>query len=210
MMAAIADFLLDFGARPRPLKPAPPPEVAAVAAARAAPEQPQVDLDALIAAAVRKAEIETRDQLETLYGAQIAEDQARHEEELAKVRNQVSVELGAKVAAAMRDLEQRAVEAATGITARILARLVDEAVSREAVEALARSVRTALSDGEAIRVRVAGPQALFMPFTAAMGDHARLLDFTEADSLDLTVAIDDALFETRVGDWSSVLSGAAA
>ena len=41
-----------------------------------------------------------------------------------------------------------------------------------------------------------------------MGDHARHLEFVEADACDLTVSLDETLFETRLAEWSSALSGA--
>ncbi len=211
MSPAIADLLPDFGPTPRPAKPkapAPTPAAPAPAPTFAPPREPAVDVDAIVSAAVAKAQAEVRQHLETLYEDQMAEDRARHEEEIATVRNAVTVELGGKMAAALRDLEQRAIEAATTTTARILSKLVDDAVRRQAVEALAKSVRAALSGGEAVRIHVSGPPSLLMPFTAAMGDHARLMEFNEAETCDLSVSIDDTLLETRLAEWSSVLTGA--
>lgn len=212
MSPAIADLLPDFGPSPRPARPkaaapAAPALAPAPVEARQREPEPAVDVDAIVSAAVAKAQADVRQHLERLYEEQMAEDRARHEEELASIRNAVTVELGGKMAAALRDLEQRAIETTTTATACILSKLVDDAVRKKAVDALAGSVRAALSGGEVVRVHVSGPPSLLMPFTAAMGDHARLMEFNESEACDLSVSIDDTLFETRLAEWSSVLTG---
>lgn len=209
MALAIADFLPDFAPPPRPVPaavilpmrsepPAPAPQ----------PQPAPVDVDAIVADAVAKAEADLGRHLEALYEERAAEDRARHEEEMVALRATLAVELAGKTAAALSSLERQAIEEATSVCARILSQIVDEDVRSRAVEALAGSVRGAIGDADAIRIRVSGPQSLFMPFAAAMGDHARHLEFTESESYDLTVSLDETLFETRLAEWSSALTGA--
>lgn len=210
MALAIADYLPDFA--PPPPRPAPvaAPVPSRVELSRPAP-QPEpvpVDIDAIVAKAVAKAEADVALRLEELYEERAAEDRARHEEEMAALRTTLSVELASKAAAALSGLEQKAIAESTSICARILGQIVDEHVRDQAVTALAAAVGNAVGDADAIRIRVSGPQSLFMPFAAAMGDHARHLEFVEADACDLTVSLDETLFETRLAEWSSALSGA--
>lgn len=207
MGLAIADFLPDFAPVSRPAPAAvilpirnevPPPS----------PPPAPVDIDAIVAEAVEKAEADLGRRLEALYEERAAEDRARHEEEIAALRATLAVELAGKTAAALSSLERKAIDEATSVCARILSQLVDEDIRARAVAALAASVRGAVADADTIRIRVSGPQSLFMPFAAAMGDHARHLEFIETESYDLTVAFDETLFETRLAEWSSALTGA--
>lgn len=210
MALAIADLLPDFA--PSPPRPAPaavtvPPRLE-LARSAPPPEPAPVDIDKIVAEAVAKAEADLAQRLEALYEERAAEDRIRHEEEMAALRTTLSVELASKAAAALSELERRAIEESTSICARILGQIVDEDVRNRAVAALATAVGNAVGDADAIRVRVSGPQSLFMPFAAAMGDHARHLEFVETDACDLTVSLDETLFETRLGEWSSALTGA--
>lgn len=205
---ALADLLLDFAARPRP---APPPPVIVqprieIAKPPPAPEPP--DVDALIAEAVDKAETALAANLGALYEERTAEDRAKHEAEMAALRGTVAVEFGTRITAAIGELEKRAVDATASVAARILGQLVNDEVASRAVAALARSIRDAIADSDTIRIRVTGPQSLFMPLAAAMGDHARHLEFVEAEGYDLHVTLDETLFETRIAEWSAALAGA--
>lgn len=209
MALAIADFLPDFAPPPRPAPAAvilPMRNEPSVPAPQ--PQPAPVDVDAIVADAVAKAEADLSRRLEALYEERAAEDRARHEEEMAALRATLSVELAAKTAAALSSLELKAIEEATSVCARILSQIVDEDVRSRAIAALVGSVRGAVGDADTIRIRVSGPQSLFMPFAAAMGDHARHLEFTESESYDLTVSLDETLFETRLAEWSSALTGA--
>ena len=53
-----------------------------------------------------------------------------------------------------------------------------------------------------------GPLSLFETLKASLGPRAANLDFVEAPGFDLTVAIDEAVFETRIAEWSAALSEA--
>ncbi len=204
---ALADLLLDFAARPRPVA-APQIAPVRVAAPRAEPVPEPPDVDALIAAAVDKAESALAAHLGALYDERAAEDLRTHEAAMDALRATLAVEFGARITAAIGDLEARTVEAATSVAARILGQMVNDEVAVRAVAALARSIRDAISDTDTIRIRVTGPQSLFMPLAAAMGDHARHLEFVETEGYDLVVSIDETLFETRLAEWSAALAGA--
>jgi hypothetical protein len=205
---ALADFLPDFAARPRAaaVMPSIAPSRVDLPKLQPLPEPP--DVDALIAEAVGRAEADLATRLAAMYDERTAEDRERHEAELAALRATLAVEFGARIAAELAELEKRAVEAATSVTARILGQIVNDEVSVRAVAALARSIRDAIADSDTIRISVRGPQSLFMPLAAAMGDQARHLEFVEAEGYDLHVALDGTLFETRVAEWSAALAGA--
>ena len=204
---ALADFLPDFAARPRHIAtPSIVPVQVEMPKPEPVPEPP--DVDALIAEAVAKAESDLVAHLARMYDERAAEDQERHEAELGALRNTLAVEFGARITTAIGELEKRTTEAATSVTARILGQMVNDEIATRAVAALSRSIRDAITDSDAIRIRVSGPQSLFMPLTASMGDHARQLEFVEAEGYDLNVSLDETLFETRLAEWSTALAGA--
>ena len=63
-----------------------------------------------------------------------------------------------------------------------------------------------ISISRAARIGVRGPLSLFEPLKAALGSRAANLDFAEAPGFDLTVSIDETVFETRIAEWSASLS----
>lgn len=198
--AAIADFLTDFGARQRPA--AQQPALTVVGEQSPAP----VDVEALVADAVAKAERELTARLESLHEARLAAEREAHAAELDALNARQGEELGARLAAAMQELETRIVGVSSDAATRVLAHFLSDAVTERAVAELGRTLRNAIADAGAVRIRVRGPQSLFLSLTEAMGDFARHLEFSESAGPDLTATIDETLFETRLSDWSAALA----
>ena len=86
--------------------------------------------------------------------------------------------------------------------------LVSDDLQKRSLEALARTIGEAVADNEAVRIGVRGPLSLFETLKTALGPRAANLDFVEMPGFDLTVAIDEAVFETRIAEWSAALSEA--
>ncbi|TIR88239.1 MAG: hypothetical protein E5X08_32115, partial [Mesorhizobium sp.] len=97
-------------------------------------------------------------------------------------------------------------ELTAATVARIIGGVVSDDLQERSIEALARTVSAAIADSEAVRIGVRGPLSLFEPLKASLGDRAANLDFTEAAGFDLTVTIDETVFETRIAEWSASLS----
>ena len=116
--AAIADFLTDFGVRPRgpAQSPAHSPVLTVVA------EHPSAqDVEAQVAAAVAKTEQELTARLESLHEARLTAEREAHAAELDALNAKQGEELGAKLTAAMRELEERNVDVSSDAAARVLA-----------------------------------------------------------------------------------------
>jgi len=203
--AALVDALMDFGARPRLVtprvvaEPPPPPPIIH-------PPEPEIDVEALVAEAVAQAEAEVSARFAAEMELQLKEAEDRHQAEIERIRSETGVELGARITAALADLERRTIDVTTSVVARILGQVATDAIAERAVTALASTVRDVIDDAETVRIRVRGPQSLFLPFAAAMGEQSRHLEFVEADTVDLTVSIEEALFETRLAEWSKTLA----
>lgn len=198
---ALADFLTDFGRGPAPVagEAAAMPSIAEVLA------PPPLDPEAILAAEVAVAEARLRTELQTAAEAALAEQQQRHDAELEALRAELGALAGQRIAAELAAAEERFVALISDATARILSSMLSDDLNRRSVERLADMIRGAVADRDAVRIRVAGPQSLFETLQAALGPLAAQCDFAEAPGFDLTVAIDDALFETRLTEWSATI-----
>jgi hypothetical protein len=110
------------------------------------------------------------------------------------------------MAARIEAMEQRVAELAGSTVARIIGGLLNDDLQERSLQALSRAIGAAVADNEAVRIGVRGPLSLFEPLKAALGSRAANLDFTEAPGFDLTVSIDETVFETRIAEWSASLS----
>ncbi|RWF15243.1 MAG: hypothetical protein EOS44_34410, partial [Mesorhizobium sp.] len=115
-------------------------------------------------------------------------------------------DLGAAVATRIDAMEQRVAELAGATVARIIGGLLSDDLQERSLQALSRAIAAAVADNEAVRIGIRGPLSLFEPLKAALGSRAANLDFTEAPGFDLTVSIDETVFETRIAEWSASLS----
>ena len=207
---ALSDFLPDFAARlhhpddpeadreqPQKLQETPAPVA-----------QPKTDLDALIRDEVAKAEAQVTERLSAIYEATLQAERENHAAELDRVRAELGSKAGAAISSRLDEMETEVGLLATSLTARIISGLLTEDIQKRSLESLSRSILDAMHDREAVRIQVRGPQSLFEPLRTALGERAGNLQFIETPGFDLTVSIDGNLFETRLSEWSSALSGA--
>lgn len=212
---ALADFLEDFG-----LRGAPAPQVVPFAFPEADPAgdfpaielaQPmpaEDDVEERIREAVDRAEADLTERLTAHYEAMLAAERERHAGELEALGREAGQTLAARIPAEFAAVQETATGLVTSVVSRILAPLLAEDVARRSVAALADALHAALNDAEGVRVRIAGSPVLYEALCAAAGDKADFFDFTESASVDLSVRIDESLFETRVSEWSTAMEKA--
>jgi hypothetical protein len=201
--AALFDLLPDFGARPQramPPHPAvndqPKPEMPA----------PQADIGTLIAEAVAEAEAALEMRLTSAHAAALEAERQANAEEAQVFLESIGHDVGEAVSVRMADMEARVTHLVSTAVARIIGGIVTDDLQRRSIEALALAVRDAVGDAEAVRIAVRGPLSLFETLKASLGPRAANLDFVETPGFDLTVAIDETVFETRMAEWSATLS----
>jgi hypothetical protein len=204
---ALFDLLPDFGSR----TPRPPQSPAAWPAASEPqhlpePPPPQPDIGTIIAEAVADAEAALRKSLTEEHQAALeAERDAAAAEAKAFMRS-FGGDVGTMIASRIGDMESRVSDLVCATVARIVGGLLSDDLQRRSLDALARTILSTVSDSEAVRISVHGPLSLFETLTDALGPRADNLDFVEAPGFDLTAVIDDAVFETRMSEWSAALS----
>ncbi|UDL88551.1 hypothetical protein LGH82_26010 [Mesorhizobium sp. PAMC28654] len=203
--AALFDLLPDFGAR---AQHSAQPRATVEHDNKPDAPAPQADIGALIAEAVALAEAELAERLSAAHKAELdAERQANADEAKAFLEG-IGDDVGKTVALRIDMMETRVTELVAATVARVIGGIVSDNLQKRSLEALTRSIHEAVGDSEAVRVGVRGPLSLFETLRTALGPRAANLDFVEAPGFDLTVTIDEAVFETRMAEWSATLSEA--
>jgi hypothetical protein len=169
---------------------------------------PAVDVDALVAEAVAQAEASLAERLEAEFAERLEARDKAHGEELEHLRREAGEAAGMRIADEFAALEQRLSAYTSDVVARLLAPVMTEDLQRKAVAALTTVIDAAIRDSGAVRIRVRGPLSLFEMLEARLGEHSGRLEFTETQELDLQVAVDESLYETRLSEWSQSLAEA--
>ncbi|TSE12216.1 hypothetical protein C1D09_010315, partial [Mesorhizobium intechi] len=129
-----------------------------------------------------------------------------HAEEARVFLESFGADIGNAVSLRIDAMEVRVTDLVSATVARIIGGIVSDDLQKRSLEALAGAVRGAVGDEEAVRIAVRGPLSLFETLKASLGPRIANLDFIEAPGFDLTVTIDEAVFETRIAEWSATLS----
>lgn len=216
-MRSLAAALKDFGA-PRlaasepfamppgfpPPQTFPEPDFPVFEAAPSA--EPRVDVDALVAEAVGRAEAALAERLAQEHADALRTERDRHAEEMGELQSRFAAQASSNIQAAIEDMEKRVVELTSAVTARILGVVLTDDIRQRSIARLADIIREALADDDAVRIRVRGSLPLYEELAAKLPAHAEQFDFSEGPDFDLSVTIDDSMFETRLAEWSSALA----
>ncbi|MGX7874768.1 hypothetical protein ACVDG5_020230 [Mesorhizobium sp. ORM6] len=199
--AALFDLLPDFGTRAsRVSQPQAATEHEPEASA------PQADIGMLIAEAVAQAEATLAERLSATHEAALEAERQANAEEARIFLESLGGDVGKAVSSRIDAMEARVTDLVAATVARIIGGVVSDDLQKRSLQALAGAVREAVGDGEAVRIAVRGPLSLFETLKASLGPRAENLDFIEAPGFDLTVTVDEAVFETRMAEWSATLS----
>ena len=215
---ALADFLEDFGDRRAHAPDVVPfaiPEVAEHVFPPLAFPEPEPsfgpseeEIEERIREAVARAEAELAGRLTEQYEAILTSERERHAEEIEALGREAGTSIASRIATEFASVQETVTGLVTIVVSRILGPLLGDDVTSRSIEALAEALKAALSDAEGVRVRVTGSQALYEALCEAVGERADQFDFTEGASMDLSVRIDDSLFETRISEWSAAMEKA--
>ncbi|MBI1619737.1 hypothetical protein [Aquamicrobium zhengzhouense] len=172
------------------------------------PQTPEVDVDALVAEAVAKAEAELSERLGKEHQDALQLERDRHAEELEVLERRHADETAVLVHTAIADMEERVIALTSAVCARILGTVLTDDVRDRSLQRLAALITEALHDEEGVRIKVSGNRPLFQALKDKLPDYDAQIDFTEGPGLDLSVTIDDSMVETRLAEWSAALAEA--
>lgn len=203
---ALADLLPDFGRRPVP-GPAKHVEFRTAAPEPVAEAEPIADVAVILAEEVAKAEAAVTERLSAIYEATLEAERKSHADERDELRRSLGAEAAVLIEARFAHAEEQLLALTTTAAARILGSILTDEMQKRAIAALSAKIREALTERDAVRIRVHGPQLLCEALGAALGKHADSIEFTERASFDLSVNIDSSIYETRFSEWAAELSG---
>lgn len=216
MSRSLASVLKDFGDRPVPvaarrLAVADVDKAGAGLPVFTSPAvDPGPDVDSLIAEAVAAAEAALSARLAEDHAEALRIERERHQEELAAVNRQVAEEASLRMQASVDNAERKIVDLTSAVVSRILGGVLTEDMRERSLERLAATIRDALADDDALRIRVRGSLPLYEALMTRLDGRTGQLDFTESPAFDLSVAINDSVYETRLAEWSAALAEALA
>ena len=209
MAAAIERYLKDFG-QSDPFVLAPAVEAAnplaldlvEAVAENAPPAMPEVDIEAERAAAYQRGQQEAADTLALAHATELEEERVRHLEELNELRTRFEQDFSTTLAARFDQLAGDLIDTVGDHVARIVAPILEQALTDRMVAELSGAISATLTDQEGIRIAVSGSPTMHEAIAEALGERAQQLDFTPADSFDVTVRIDETVLATRLSEWA--------
>lgn len=139
--------------------------------------------------------------------AAVAEIEARHAGELDAARKSLAEDAARLVQQRFEELERQVIGLTAETTARILGVVLTEDLQKKSIAELERIIREALDDRESVRIRLIGAPLLWEALKAGLGAKADHVDFSEGPGFDISLSIDEKLFETRLTEWSEALNG---
>lgn len=209
---ALANALKDFGARPpstaEPFDAGPAFAMPDLSYPTDFPEPTEAapDVDAQIAEAVAQAEAETTKRLTAEHAETLNAERERHAEEIATLQARLGEEASALIESRFAETQRELVELTGSVAARILGGLMTDDLRERSLVRLADVIGQALADDEAVRIRVRGNPALFDALRERLSGHEEQIDYTEAADFDLSIMINDSVYETRLAEWSTALA----
>lgn len=168
--------------------------------------KPQADIGMLIAEAVAEAQAALEARLTSEHAAALEAERQANAEEARVFLDSLGDDVGKAVQLRIDAMEARVTGLVCASVARIIGGMVSSDLQKRSIEALAVAIHEAVGDAEAVRIAVRGPLSLFESLKRSLGPRAPNLDFVETPGFDLTVVIDEAVFETRMAEWVTTLS----
>lgn len=197
---ALFDVLKDFAARPNPAAML----VSASPHIEAGPPPPAIE--ELVRVEVARAEAALEERLVLAHEAELEALRQGHAAEIDEVFRAIGETAGETIAMRLGEMEERLGHGAAATAARILGAFLSDELQKRSMESLAQSIRAAVEERESFRIDIRGPQSLYEALQRTLGDRAGNFGYVEAPGFDLSVTIDGNLFETRLTEWSAVLS----
>ncbi|MDX2202218.1 MAG: hypothetical protein NW223_05670 [Hyphomicrobiaceae bacterium] len=189
----VAQFLKDFSDVPLSAPVGPSPEelaeerAAAVEAARAEGHE----------AGREEGLTEARAEAE----ARLAEQEQDFAQRLAEARATWVASEGAQLAASIGKALTHIHDEIIAVTAEVLKPFLVEAVRKQALAELSRTVEDILKREPEAGIAISGPEDLIRSLEVALSEHAGAMTFTPSQTMEIEVKAGHALLSTRIAAW---------
>ncbi|WP_411033960.1 hypothetical protein [Shinella sp. BYT-45] len=212
MSVHLARYLKDFGAPKRVQAPAFQPQGFAREEGAAAaepfvlpPAVPAVDVEAERAAAFAEGRAEAEAELSARHEAELAGLKEAHRAELDALKARYEQDYAAALAERFSALTGEVADHVAAQAAQVLAPVMNQVLTKGAVADLARMIAEGLQDGEGITITVRGPLNLFEQLKSHFEEPAPVFRHVEVQDVDLTVEFGDAVLVTRMAAWADTV-----
>jgi hypothetical protein len=205
MTAPLSRYLKDFSSPP-PMPASPEPEdFGPTFSFELDPPEPAIDIEAERTAAFAEGKAAGEAEMRTAWDAEREAREAQHARTQETLRARLEGDALIRLETMLRDTVDRLADRVCEQVAPVLAPILEEAIAARAVEELARCVKDALLAEKAAQITVRGPASLFEQFRVALGEDAPDLQHKEADDLDISIELNDAVLVTRLSAWAGSL-----
>ncbi len=176
-----------------------PPETVEMAQA------PAIDLDSVRAEAFELGRQEAALAHDTKHSAVVEELRSLHVDELNALRTEYEQGVSTLIAERYDILAAELIETIGAQVTRVLAPVMEKAMSDRMIEQLVVLLGEAFEEPEVSRITASGAPSLCEELKRALKDKSARLKFVENDVFDLNVSIDDAILSTRLSEWAGRL-----
>ena len=169
------------------------------------PALPAVDVEAEKAAAMAEGRAEAEAELQARHEADLAALKEAHKAELEALKAQYEQDYAAALAERFSTLTNEVADQVAAQTAQVLAPVMSQVLTRGAVSDLARMIAEGLKDGGGMTITVKGPSSLFEQLKSHFEEPVPVFRHVEVQDVDLAVEFGDAVLVTRMAAWADTV-----
>ncbi|WP_342151286.1 hypothetical protein [Methylorubrum sp. SB2] len=175
-----------------------------------APVRPAEDRAALIAAAEARGHEAGRAEALAEAEERLAQERAAFETRLADARRTWAETEGTVLAGQLASAFAGLDAALSERVARLLAPVLNQALRRQAVEALSHAVTRLLAEPQPAAISITGPEDLIAALSGRLSGLSAAVAFTAADVTEVTVSAGETVIETELSAWGRLIADAVA
>lgn len=205
MSPTLSRYLKDFSAELPPSVALPDLAFEETSSFIDSPVEPPVDIEAERRDAYAQGHEAAVEELSLKHQKALDALAADHRNELDALRAQYEEQAAEKIAGGMTQIANMLGQAVSTEAAAVLAPVMTEALTADAITELAELVTASILDGAVGLITVSGPRHLFDILQTCLGENGALLRHVEADDVDLTVTIGESVLVTRMSAWAASL-----
>ncbi|MDQ0319163.1 hypothetical protein QO002_001301 [Pararhizobium capsulatum DSM 1112] len=167
--------------------------------------QPKIDLEAERREAFEEGRIHAEKELGALHTAALVEIEERHAAEMEALKSRCENEVAAMIFDRFSDMGSQLADLFGDQVARALVPVIEASLVEKAVADLGRLVGQTIAHGEACKITVKGPVALFEALKTHLTDETLIFRHIETADIDLSVEFGDSILVTRMAAWADTV-----
>lgn len=210
MSVLLSRYLKDFSAAVTPPPSDFPSDIADDFAQHdllTAPVEEPVDVEAIKNEAYAEGHDAAERELVEKHRQALDAMEAAHREELAALREKYEGEVAQHIGQAFQQMTASVAGAVEAAVVRVLSPLVEEKIAMQTAAAFASKVAEEITEGEAGRLQVAGPDRLLETVRTRLAEIDASVDFRETSEIELSFQMGDSVLVTRLAGVVEAMEG---